>query len=134
MIDVPLYPKSVYESAENSIATEQLINAFNPDLGLVALPKNPNFLPSEQFPWDSSKEVYVTAGYHSLHSLVSPIPFPFTSYPQNSSIYSKSSGKSSSNFQAINPSPPILFIQSTFFGETLYAQQAQRLCLSLTNI
>jgi hypothetical protein len=75
-IDVPMYPMSIYELSENPTATDKMIRAFDPDHGLVALPKGqPNILPSEQFPWDASKEVYVLSGFHSLHSLVNPTPF-----------------------------------------------------------
>lgn len=53
-----------------------MMREFDPDQGIVALPKGqPNVLPSEAFPWDDSKEVYVLSGYHSLHSLVRLILF-----------------------------------------------------------
>lgn len=68
----PLYSPKVYEWTVNSQSTDKLFKGFDPDHGLVALPKGqPNVLPSEPFPWDSDKEVYVLSGYHSLHSLAS---------------------------------------------------------------
>ncbi|KAE9970212.1 hypothetical protein EG328_006379 [Venturia inaequalis] len=65
-----LYPPKLYEWTTTSEATDRMMREFDPDQGIVALPKGqPNVLPSEAFPWDDSKEVYVLSGYHSLHSL-----------------------------------------------------------------
>ncbi|RDI86255.1 hypothetical protein Vi05172_g3669 [Venturia inaequalis] len=71
-----LYPPKLYEWTTTSEATDRMMREFDPDQGIVALPKGqPNVLPSEAFPWDDSKEVYVLSGYHSLHSLVRLILF-----------------------------------------------------------
>lgn len=73
-----LYPPSQYEWNVNQNASDHLIGSFDPDRGFVALPKGqPNMLPSEQFPWDESKEVFVLSGFHSLHSLVGLTTFNY---------------------------------------------------------
>lgn len=45
------------------------------DDGIIALPKSyameKGLRPSEQFPWDSSKDIYLVNGYHGIHCLVS---------------------------------------------------------------
>jgi hypothetical protein len=48
-----------------------MFRSFDPDNGVVALPKGQsNVLPSKESPWDETKEVYILAVYHNLHSLV----------------------------------------------------------------
>lgn len=68
----PVYPKQQYAyTALGSEVTDQMFKSFDPDKGVIALPKGlSNVLPSKEFPWDSSKEVFVLSSYHSLHSLV----------------------------------------------------------------
>ena len=54
-----------------------MFGSFDPDKGVVALPKGaPHVLPSKEFPWDKTKEVFVLSGYHSLHSVVCIVNTP----------------------------------------------------------
>jgi hypothetical protein len=68
----PLYPKEQYAYTDmGSQVTDEIFRAFDPDKGVVALSKGaPHVLPSKEFPWDKTKEVFVLSGYHSLHSVV----------------------------------------------------------------
>lgn len=68
----PLYPKEQYAyTGLGSQVADEMFRSFDPDKGVVALPKGaPHVLPSLEFPWDKTKEVFVLSGYHSLHSVV----------------------------------------------------------------
>ncbi|RMZ73144.1 cytochrome p450 [Pyrenophora seminiperda CCB06] len=67
----PLYPKEQYAYTNlGSQVANEMFRSFDPDKGVVALPKGaPHVLPSKEFPWDKTKEVFVLSGYHSLHSV-----------------------------------------------------------------
>lgn len=54
-----------------------MFRSFDPDKGVVALPKGArHVLPSKEFPWDKTKEVFVLSGYHNLHSVVCNVNTP----------------------------------------------------------
>lgn len=71
MINRPIFSEQLYDTISDSAATDELLGSFNPDNGVVALERRPELLQSEQFPWDTSKDIYVLAGYHSRQSIVS---------------------------------------------------------------
>ena len=55
----------------NLTQTDEAWQSLDTSGGFVALEKGQqNLLPSEPFPWDSSKEVYLLNGFHGLHCLV----------------------------------------------------------------
>ncbi|KAF3389726.1 hypothetical protein DPV78_011736 [Talaromyces pinophilus] len=53
-----VYPREQYEfTGLGSQVTDDMFRSFDPDKGVVALPKGqPNVLPSKEFPWDETKE------------------------------------------------------------------------------
>jgi hypothetical protein len=66
-----VYPKEQYAfTGAGAEVTEHMFNSFDPNRGLVALPKDPTILPSKEFPWDTTREVFILSSYYSLHSLV----------------------------------------------------------------
>jgi hypothetical protein len=66
-----VYPKEQYAfTGAGAEVTEHMFNSFDSNRGLVALPKDPNILPSKEFLWDTTREVFILSSYYSLHSLV----------------------------------------------------------------
>jgi hypothetical protein len=74
----PLYPKEQYAYTDlGSRVADEMFRSFDPDKGVVAFPRGaPHVLPSKEFPWDKTKEVFVLSGYHSLHSVVCIVNTP----------------------------------------------------------
>ena len=68
-VDRSVYPERMYNKSLVHQTVHDVIANYNPDDGIVALPQD-GLLPSEPFPWDSKKAVYVYHGHHSLHSVV----------------------------------------------------------------
>ena len=60
--------------SNNNARTDELWKGFAPNVGMVAIDngvgRNMDLYSTEPFPWDSSKEVYMLEGYHSLHCLL----------------------------------------------------------------
>ena len=73
------YQDDVYTSHNRTIANAAW-DGVKIDLGLVALSdafvEEHALLPSQRFPWDASKGIYVINAYHNLHCLVSGNPGP----------------------------------------------------------
>lgn len=57
------------------------------DDGIIALPKSyameKGLQPSDGFPWDSSKDIYLVNGYHGIHCLVSFLDFIIETWPSD---------------------------------------------------
>ena len=68
-VEKPLYPPTLYDDALVLQTVENVIDAYDPGNSIAALPRE-GLLPSQPFPWDTSKDVYAYHGYHSLHSVV----------------------------------------------------------------
>ena len=62
---------SPYGNHDNLSVTDSLWSSIDTAKGMVALSKSPALHPTETFPWDKSKGVYMLNGYHGLHCLVS---------------------------------------------------------------
>ncbi|KAF2126394.1 hypothetical protein P153DRAFT_359398 [Dothidotthia symphoricarpi CBS 119687] len=67
-IEKPLYPPTLYDDVLVLQTVENVIDAYDPGNSIAALPRE-GLLPSQPFPWDTSKDVYAYHGYHSLHSV-----------------------------------------------------------------
>lgn len=64
-------------NGDNQTLANQLWTALGPDIdsGFVAIPYEwsaaKKLLPAQQFPWDTTKGIYLLNGQHNLHCLVS---------------------------------------------------------------
>lgn len=74
------YQDDIYTSHNRTIANAAW-EEVRIDLGLVALSdafvEEHALMPSQRFPWDASKGIYLINAYHNLHCLVSFLPSPF---------------------------------------------------------
>ena len=72
-IQRPFFHTSPYSSQNLTLAQEHW-DAINFDAGMVYLSDEMahslNLPPSQPFPWDESKSIYLLNGYHNLHCLV----------------------------------------------------------------
>ena len=64
--------------SENATVADQAWEDINIDIGTIALDNNYaqrlNLPAAQPFPWDESKGIYLLAGFHDLHCLVSSPP------------------------------------------------------------
>lgn len=72
-VDVPWASTSPYFGEDETIA-DRLWEGINIDNGTVALAdsyvKGIGLPPSQRFPWDQRKGIYLLNGFHSMHCLV----------------------------------------------------------------
>ncbi|KAF2660945.1 hypothetical protein K491DRAFT_588140, partial [Lophiostoma macrostomum CBS 122681] len=68
-IKSPFAVPSAFGNYGNLTFADELWKSMHTETGMVALPKSSQLHPTETFPWDSTKGVYMLNGYHGLHCL-----------------------------------------------------------------